>query len=115
MTLHTALQTAVEWDLLAMNPADAVKPPRFNPKDMRALDEDGLDKFLEAACQSPSYTLFFQAPYTGMKSSELLALGGPRLTLIWQSYRLAPAFAGSGMGPSTLAHLSPPKAAGCCP
>ena len=74
VTLHTALQSAVKWGLLLRNPADSVDAPRYQPKEMRTLDEDGLDKFLEAARQTPYYGLFYLALYSGMRRSELLAL-----------------------------------------
>jgi len=74
VTLHTALQSAVKWGLLARNPTDAVDAPRYQPKEMRTLDEDGLDKFLDAARETPYYSLFYLAFYTGMRRSEMLAL-----------------------------------------
>jgi hypothetical protein len=45
--LHVALENAVKWRLISKNPADAVDPPRFNRKEMQALDQDGLNAFLE--------------------------------------------------------------------
>ena len=74
VTIHTALQSAVKWGLLLRNPADSVDAPRFQPKEMRTLDEDGVDKFLGAAKQTPYYELFYLALYSGMRRSELLAL-----------------------------------------
>jgi len=74
VTLHTALQSAVRWGLLLRNPADSVDAPKYQPKEMRTLDEDGLDKFLEAAQQTPYYALFYLALYSGMRRSELLAI-----------------------------------------
>ena len=76
VTLHTALQGAIKQGLLKNNPADArnVDVPRYHPKEMQALDEDGLDKFSEAAQDTPYYSLFYLALYTGMRRSEMLAL-----------------------------------------
>jgi len=47
--LHKALQTAVEWGLLARNIADAVTPPRAQQQEMQTWDEDDITVFLEAA------------------------------------------------------------------
>ena len=72
--VHRALQTAVEWGLLARNPAAAVKPPRVEAPEMQVWDEDDITTFLEAARQTPYFALFHTALFTGMRRSELLAL-----------------------------------------
>lgn len=72
--LHKALQTAVEWGLLARNTADAVSPPRAQGIEMSIWNEDEIATFLESAKGTPYYTLFYLALYTGMRRSELLAL-----------------------------------------
>jgi len=72
--LHKALQTAVEWGLLARNIADAVTPPRAQQPEMQIWDEDEITTFLEAARQTPYFALFHTALFTGMRRSELLAL-----------------------------------------
>ena len=72
--LHKALQTAVEWGLLARNPADAVRPPRAQGIEMQTWDEDEIFKFLEAARQTPYFALYHTALFTGMRRSELLGL-----------------------------------------
>jgi integrase len=72
--LHKALQTAVEWGLLARNTADAVSPLRAQGVEMQTWDEDEITTFLEAARQTPYYALFHAALFTGMRRSELLAL-----------------------------------------
>lgn len=82
VTLHDALQSAVKWGLLARNPADAVDPPRFQPHEMRTLNEDDVHRFLEAARATPHYSLYYLALYTGMRRSELLALRWSDVDLI---------------------------------
>jgi integrase len=73
--LHKALQTAMEWGLLARNPADAVTPPRAQGREMQTWDEDEIATFLEAARPTPSYfALFHLALFTGMRRSEMLSL-----------------------------------------
>lgn len=72
--LHKALQTAVEWGLLAINVANSVTPPRAQGVEMQTWDEDEISSFLEAARQTQYYALFHTALFTGMRRSELLAL-----------------------------------------
>jgi integrase len=79
---HKALQTAVEWGLLARNVADAVTPPRAQGKEMQTWDEADITTFLEAARQTPYFALFHTALFTGMRRSELLALRWRDLDLL---------------------------------
>lgn len=72
--LHKALQTAVEWGLLARNPADAVRPPRAQGIEMQTWDSDEITTFLKATRQTPYFALYHTALFTGMRRSELLAL-----------------------------------------
>lgn len=72
--LHKALQTAIEWDLVARNIADAVKPPRAHCPEMQTWNEDEIGQFLDAARSTPYHALFYTALFTGMRRSELLAL-----------------------------------------
>ncbi len=74
MALHRALQTAVEWGLLARNPVDAVRPPRVQGVEMQTWDENDIATFLEAARPTPYFALFHTALFTGMRRSELLGL-----------------------------------------
>jgi len=72
--LHSALESAVKWGLIARNVADAVDPPRTNKHRLNTLDEDGVNSILQAAKSTPHYALFYCALFTGMRRSELLAL-----------------------------------------
>jgi len=72
--LHKALETAVQWGLLARNTADAVTPPRAQGVEMKTWDIDDMETFLEDARQTPYFALFAVALFTGMRRSELLAL-----------------------------------------
>jgi integrase len=74
VTLHKALQNAVRLGMIARNPADAVEPPRIQHREVRIMDQDNINIFLEAAKATPYYTLFCLAFFTGMRRSELLAL-----------------------------------------
>lgn len=72
--LHKALQTAVEWGLIARNVADSARLPRTSQPEMRIWGEDEIIRFLEAAKETPYYALFYVALFTGMRRSEVLAL-----------------------------------------
>ena len=72
--IHRALQTALELGLIVRNPADAIKPPKIHRKEMQTWDEQEISQFLEAAKDSPHFTVFYTALFTGMRRSELLGL-----------------------------------------
>ncbi len=72
--IHKALQTAVKWGLLSRNVTDSVDVPRVHQREMQIWDEYEINRFLDTAKDSPYYTLFHTALYTGMRRSELLAL-----------------------------------------
>jgi len=74
VTLHDALESAVKWGLLSRNVADAVDPPRYQRPQWQTLSEFDISTFLEAAKKTPYYVIFYQALFTGMRRSELLAL-----------------------------------------
>lgn len=74
VTLHDALESAVKWGLLNRNVVDAVSPPRYQRPQWQILNEFDISKVLEAAKKTPYYVLFYQALFTGMRRSELLAL-----------------------------------------
>jgi len=72
--LHKALQTAIKWGLVNRNVADGVDVPRTCRNEMQTWDEYEINRFLETTKDSPYYTLFHTALFTGMRRSELLAL-----------------------------------------
>lgn len=72
--LRRGLQQAVEWQLLARNPADAAKKPRVERKQMQALDPEQVIRFLEAAKQDRLHALLTLAVTTGLRQGELLGL-----------------------------------------
>lgn len=72
--LHTALEQAVRWGLLARNPCDAVTVPRSPKPKMQALDEAEVRRLLIQARQDPLYALYLLAIATGLRQGELLAL-----------------------------------------
>src|SRR5690606_7798654 len=72
--LHEAREHAVQLQMLARNPADAVKPPRPERKEMRVLDKDEIERLLETARRSRYYIPILLAIATGMRRGEILAL-----------------------------------------
>jgi integrase len=74
MVLHRILEFAVKWQLLARNPADAASPPGIRHIEMHILDEEQVVVFLNAAIDTPYFTEFHLALFTGMRRSEIMAL-----------------------------------------
>jgi integrase len=72
--LYKALAQAMKWDLIPRNPADAVKAPTPQPKEMRPLSAQEARRFLEAARGDRLEALYALAIHTGMRRGELLAL-----------------------------------------
>lgn len=80
--IHSSLQTAVKWGLVARNVADAVEPPRIQRTEMQIWNEEEINIFLENSKDSPYYALFYTVLFTGMRRSELLALRWQDIDLI---------------------------------
>ena len=74
--LHKALSQAVRWDLIARNPADAVKAPTPSKKAMRPLSAEQARRLLGAASKAGDRleAFYVLAVHTGMRRGELLAL-----------------------------------------
>ena len=80
--LRQALQQAVRWQLLARNPADAVEPPRPQPREMRALDEAQTAWLIDATHGTRLYIPVLLAVSTGMRRGEILAVPWQEMNLI---------------------------------
>ena len=72
--LREALKQAVRWQMLAVNPADAVKPPRAEHKEIQALDEKGAAELLRSLEGTRFHLPALLAVGTGMRRGELLGL-----------------------------------------
>jgi integrase len=72
--LREALQQAVRWQLLARNPADAVKPPKVERKQMSVLDAAATAELLEAARPHPIFIPILLGVLCGMRRGEIVAL-----------------------------------------
>ena len=72
--LAEALGYAVKMGLLSRNVAQATEAPRADHKVMLTLAPEDVPRFLEAAQESPYYTLFYLLLHTGLRRGEALAL-----------------------------------------
>lgn len=72
--LRESLGSAVKWELISRNPAEAVDPPRQERREMQVLDVDAVQVFLEAARGTRFYALWVLDVTTGLRRGELLGL-----------------------------------------
>lgn len=72
--LSGALRQAMRWQLIAANPADAVKPLKVSKADMTIWTTEEATRFLGIAREHRLYALFYLAMSTGMRRGELLGL-----------------------------------------
>ena len=72
--LREALQQAVRWQLLARNPADAVKPPKVERQQMSVLDTDATVELIEAARPYRIFIPILLGVLCGLRRGEIAAL-----------------------------------------
>jgi integrase len=72
--LREALQQAVQWQMLARNPADAVRPPKVERKQVSVLDAAATAELIEAARSYSMFVPILLAVCTGMRRGEIAAL-----------------------------------------
>lgn len=72
--LDNALQAAVRWRLLAVNPADAAEVPRLEKGPVKVLLPDQAQAFLQTAEENRLYILVLLGLTTGMRLGEICAL-----------------------------------------
>jgi integrase len=80
--IRSSLKHAISQRMLLNNPADAVKPPRIERKEMKALSKEEAARFLKSAAEDRHGTLFAFAIATGMRPEEYLALQWKDIDLI---------------------------------
>ena len=74
-TLHHALKTAMEQNLIPSNPAAEVDPPKFDGAPMKVLTEAQLDTFMTAIEKDEFWhDFFYTAVTTGLRRGEICAL-----------------------------------------
>ena len=74
-TLHHALKTAMEQNLIPNNPAAEVDPPKFIGAPMKVLTEAQLDAFMKAIEKDEFWRdFFYTAVTTGLRRGEICAL-----------------------------------------
>jgi integrase len=74
MILHRALDQAVKWRLIPLNPCDAAEPPRRAQPEIATWTAAQARTFLRGTADSPLGAVFRLALLTGMRRGELLAL-----------------------------------------
>lgn len=72
--LKTALEEAVNLDLIRKNVAKKVKPPRDTAKETQPLTEAQVEALFREAKKSRLFAAFVTLLYTGLRRGELLAL-----------------------------------------
>lgn len=72
--LRAALEDAVRSGIIGRNPAHGASVPRVVHKEMQILNDQQVNLFLVAACNSRYRTLYHLAVKTGMRFSELRGL-----------------------------------------
>ena len=72
--LRKALNHAVQWGLIAKNPAHNTEPPNPQRATVRYINPDQIDSFVERVTSHRDGNLIACAVYTGMRQGELLAL-----------------------------------------
>ena len=74
-TLHHALKTAMEQNLIPNNPAAEVDPPKFDGAPMNILTEAQLDAFMKVIEKDAFWhNFFYTAVTTGLRRGEICAL-----------------------------------------
>src|SRR5262249_36706394 len=66
--------THKRWQLLARNPADAVRPPKVERKQMQTLDAEATVTLIEAARGSPLFVPILLGILLGLRRGEITAL-----------------------------------------
>jgi integrase len=72
--IKSALAQAVKWEMLGRNPADAVKPPKVERRQMRVLDAEGAITLLEAARPRALFMPVLLSVLCGLRRGEVAAL-----------------------------------------
>ena len=75
MVLHEAMEYALREHLIVKNPAENTTIPKASGAVMNILNDEQLDRFMEAIKQEPLWhDLFYTAITTGVRRGELCGL-----------------------------------------
>jgi len=72
--IKSALDKAVQWELIPKNIVENVDPPRQTRNKFNVWDEQEIKRFLEVAKDSWYFEVYYLALTTGMRQGELLGL-----------------------------------------
>jgi integrase len=72
--LREALQQGLRWQLLARNPADAVRPPKVERRQMSVLDTDATVELIETARNTGLLVPILLGALCGLRRGEIVAL-----------------------------------------
>jgi integrase len=73
--VHKALDTAVKWQLISRNVADAVElPSKAVKREMKVLDEKQVEQMLIAALETSYYGPILLATLAGLRRGEIFGL-----------------------------------------
>ncbi|WP_206093763.1 site-specific integrase [Paludifilum halophilum] len=72
--LHEALEYAVRWQVIAINPAKAATPPKPQKAQVNVLNKEEIHQLLTASKGTPYYEPIFFAVNTGMRRGEIFGL-----------------------------------------
>lgn len=72
--LHSALEKAIDWDLLNVNPCRKVEKPKLKPSQVKILETTQVLPMLEALRGQYIFMPAYISIFTGMRLGEILAL-----------------------------------------
>jgi len=72
--MHVALETAIRWKLLKVNPVNGVLLPKVAKREAKSFDLQQLNRFVDAARANGVYPFVMLAASTGCRRGELCAL-----------------------------------------
>jgi integrase len=87
--VHVALDTAIRWKLLKVNPVDGVVLPKLVKREAQVLETEQISTFLEAARAQDVYEFVMLAVSTGCRRGELLALTWADVDFVGRVLRLS--------------------------
>jgi len=74
LILHKALESAVKWQLVPRNVADAVEAPKKAPTEMAILSEEQVNEMIKLTLDSAYFPQIVLAILTGMRRGEIYGL-----------------------------------------